>query len=152
VRGWHRSKRRNKFDLEGAPNFLQGGVIMIMLRLLAVFIFSALLTGLDIKELKAETEESTNQCSQPGFPSSGQCWYDLHVTKINKDGTVTAKYTQRLIDKEKADPKAVFTFPVRNLEWLVSKGWLKEKEDHLFTNGYGSPFLEPFTSGYDYTK
>jgi hypothetical protein len=112
--------------------------MMITLRGLALVMFSALLAGCE------------EPCPPPGHPTSHQCWYDLHVTEINSsDGTVTATYTQKLIEGEqKASPTAKFTFFVRDLDWLVSKNRLKTDTDYLFTNGYGSPFLEPFNEGY----
>src|SRR5437867_3305934 len=80
----------------------QGGVIMIVLRLLAVLIFSALLTGCDVgedvKALKGEISALKDDitalktriqyyfpkppCNPPGKHSIDSCFYRLKITQV----------------------------------------------------------------------
>lgn len=116
---------------------------MITIRGLLLFGFLALLGGC-----------ATTPCPDPSHPAirTDSCHYKFTITKIDAPkGWVTGKYPADLVKKD-ADPQARFNFLVRDLDWLVSKGLLLEGHDYLFTNGHGSPFLEPFPEGYGYKE
>src|SRR5262245_43798469 len=102
---------------------------MIVLRLVAVLIFSALLTGCpvseeDIKLLKQAVKELTADikaakavllptgCPAPGAPQpelrippddDAKCYYLLTITKVADDGWVRGKVARKALEKNKKD-------------------------------------------------
>jgi hypothetical protein len=113
---------------------------MIMIKGLLLFGFLALMSGC-----------ATSTCPPPSYPTANgdNCWYKLTVKEINKTGGwVKGKYPQDLIGEDKADPATVYTFQVRDLDWLIEKNRLVEGSTYYFNNDHGSPFLVPFPAGW----
>ena len=119
--------------------------MMIALRGVAVFIFSALLTGC-----------FANECSAPGYPSGTgyhPCYYKLEVVDIDAaKGLVTTRYPQNLMgpgeEFEGATKQNFDPFLVRDLD----KPKLEKNHVYMFTNRDGSPYLEAFPEGRDFPK
>jgi hypothetical protein len=118
---------------------------MITLRYVFLFVFVALLSGC----------AAHSPCPDPGHPSAAKhsCWYRYLITGIdNNNGTVTGIYPPDLGYKPNpGEPKPEpATFRVRDLDLLTSKSLLQQGHVYVFTNGYGSPYLEAFPEGYDF--
>jgi len=89
---------------------------MIVLRLLAIFIFSALLTGCPVTEkiekeveaLKADIAQfkkivwaiahHTQPCKPPGQHSEIECHYKLKISKVLEQGKAASKYQGNVPD------------------------------------------------------
>jgi hypothetical protein len=117
---------------------------MITMRRFLLFSCLALLTGC--------TTTTPTPCPKPSHPAStgDNCLYKMMVTEITPGSPwVKGKFPEDQIVNRKADPTKEFSFLVRELDWLVSKGLLLKGHTYYFNNGHGSPFLEAFPEGYE---
>ena len=118
--------RNEKIREDDKFNF-QGGVVMITLRGIGVFIFSALLTGSPAYSAVSPSEE-TPKCVAPGKPSATSCYYKLTITHIDrKSGLVKGKVPRTVVEENKRDNPDLditkyrfdeYSFKVKDLETL----------------------------------
>ena len=143
---------------------------MIVLRLVAVLIFSALLTGCpvseeDIKLLKQAVKELSADikaakavlvptgCPAPGAPqpslaippdNDGKCYYLLTITKVADDGWIKGKVARKALEKNKKDNPGedIDKYPPSQYEFHVqNSGGLNPGNDYEFVGVPGTTDL-----------